>query len=210
MPHIATDESIAPPPPTKLDAITEPAVRAPVEQFATWHHLRRVRRNSTPGQSSEGPKRSAKQEITETIKFLTWLHDTHHRAAATCTQQDVDEYLASGPTTRHSIRTLFIWAKKSRINKAVQIAHREAKTTRTLTQDQRLGWIKELLTGDAESLPYRVAGTLLLLLRPAPSPYRRPTHLSGRDHSDRDADIPWHRTGPSARTLRRRAHSPST
>ena len=51
----------------------------------------------------------------------------------------------------------------SRINKAVQIAHREAKTTRTLTQDQRLGWIKELLTGDAESLPYRVAGTLLLL-----------------------------------------------
>ena len=71
--------------------------------------------------------------------------------------------MASGPTTRHSIRTFFIWAKKSRINKAVQIAHREAKTTRTLTQDQRLGWIKELLTGDAESLPYRVAGTLLLL-----------------------------------------------
>ncbi len=40
---------------------------------------------------------------------------------------------------------------------------RQAKTTRTLTQDQRLAWIKELLTGDAESLPYRVAGTLLLL-----------------------------------------------
>jgi hypothetical protein len=148
---------------TKLDGITEPVVRAPVEQFATWHHLRRLRRNSTPGQSSEGPKRSAKQEITETIKFLTWLHDTHLRTAATCTQQDVDEYLATGPTTRHSIRTFFIWAKKSRINKTVQIGHRQAKTTRTLTQDQRLAWIKELLTGDAESLPYRVAGTLLLL-----------------------------------------------
>lgn len=101
--------------------------------------------------------------ITETIKFLTWLHDTHHRAAATCTQQDVDEYLAAGPTTRHSIRTFFIWAKKSRINKTVQIAHRQAKTSRALTQSQRLAWIKELLTGDAESLPYRVAGTLLLL-----------------------------------------------
>jgi hypothetical protein len=32
-----------------------------------------------------------------------------------------------------------------------------------LTQDQRLAWVKELLTGDVESLPYRVAGTLLLL-----------------------------------------------
>jgi hypothetical protein len=89
---------------TKLDAVTEPAARATVEQFATWHHLRWLRRNSTPGQSSEGPKRSAKQEITETIKFLTWLHDTHHRTAATCSQQDVEEYLTSGPTTRHSIR----------------------------------------------------------------------------------------------------------
>jgi hypothetical protein len=148
---------------TKLDAITEPAVRAPVEQFATWHHLRRLRRNSAPGQSSEGPKRSAKQEITETIKFLTWLHDTHHRTASTCTQEDVDEYLTSGPTTRHLIRTFFIWAKKSRINKAVQIGHRQAKISRTLTQEQRLAWIKELLTGDIESLPYRVAGTVLLL-----------------------------------------------
>ncbi|MGA9360630.1 MAG: recombinase XerD, partial [Mycobacterium sp.] len=29
--------------------------------------------------------------------------------------------------------------------------------------DQRLEWIRELLSGDSESLPYRVAGTLLLL-----------------------------------------------
>jgi hypothetical protein len=147
----------------KLNAATEPAVRTPVEQFATWHHLRRLRRNSTPGQASDGPKRSAKQEITETLKFLTWLHEAHHRTAATCTQQDVDEYLADGPTTRHLIRTFFVWAKKSRINTVVLIGHRQAKTTRSLTQEQRLAWLKELITGDAESLPYRVAGTLLLL-----------------------------------------------
>ena len=148
---------------SKLDAISKRAVRGPVEQFATWHHLSRLRRNSLPGQSSDGPVRSAKQEITETIKFLTWLNDTHHRTAATCNQQDVNEYLASGPTTRHLIRTFFVWAKKSKINKSVQIGHRQAKTTRSLTQDQRLAWLKELLQGDAETLPYRVAGTLLLL-----------------------------------------------
>ncbi|GAB4596036.1 hypothetical protein [Mycobacterium avium] len=147
----------------KLDAVASPAVRAPVEQFATWHHLRRLRSESKPGQSSDGPKRSAKQEITETIKFLTWLEKTHNRIIADCTQQDVDEYLASGPTTRHLIRTFFIWAKKSKINVTVRIGHRKAKTTPTITQQQRLGWLKELLTGDSESLPYRIAGSLLLL-----------------------------------------------
>jgi hypothetical protein len=34
----------------KLDAIDSPTVRAPVEQFATWHHLRRLRSESKPGQ----------------------------------------------------------------------------------------------------------------------------------------------------------------
>lgn len=147
----------------KLDAIDSPAVRAPVEQFATWHHLRRLRSESRPGQSSDGPKRSAKQEIAETIKFLTWLEQTHERTVTDCTQRDVDEYLASGPTTRHSIRTFFVWAKKSKLNGAVQIGFRQAKTTPTITQDQRLAWLKELLIGDSESLPYRVAGVLLLL-----------------------------------------------
>jgi hypothetical protein len=45
----------------------------------------------------------------------------------------------------------------------VQIGFRQAKTTPTITQGQRLAWLKELLTGDSESLPYRVAGILLLL-----------------------------------------------
>lgn len=147
----------------KLDAIDSPAVRAPVEQFATWHHLRRLRSESRPGQSSNGPMRSAKQEITETIKFLNWLEQTHRRAVGDCAQQDVDEYLASGPTTRHLIRTFFVWAKKSKLNGAVQIGFRQARTTPTITQDQRLAWLKELLTGDSETLPYRVAGVLLLL-----------------------------------------------
>ena len=147
----------------KLENIAKPAIRTPVEQFATWHHLRRLRRNSAPGQSSDGAKRSAKQEITETIKFLTWLDEVHQRTAATCRQQDVDEWLATGPTTRHLIRTFFVWANKSKINAEVRIDHRQPKSTRTLTQERRLAWLKELLTGESETRPYRVAGTLLLL-----------------------------------------------
>jgi hypothetical protein len=96
-------------------------------------------------------------------KFLTWLHETHHRTAATCRQQDIDEWLATGPTTRTKIRTFVVWTNKSKINTALHLDAPQAKSTRLLTQEQPLAWVKELLTGDMESLPYRVAGTLLLL-----------------------------------------------
>ena len=148
---------------TKLEAIPQPSVRRPVEQFATWHHLQPAAPKFHAGPVFRGAVRSAKQEITETVKFLHWLNETHYRTAATCNQQDVDEYLVAGPTTRHLIRTFFVWAKANKINKSVQIGHRQAKTTRTLTQDQRLAWLKELLGGDADTLAYRVAGMLLLL-----------------------------------------------
>lgn len=147
----------------KLDAIPSPIVRAPVQQFATWHHLRRLRDASQPGQSSAASKRSAKQEITETIKFLTWLEQAHNRHAGDCTQQDVDEYLHSGPSTRYLIRTFIVWARQSSINKSVTVRRRITQNTPTITNGQRLEWIKELLTGESESLPYRVAGILLLL-----------------------------------------------
>ena len=146
----------------KLDGLPN-EVRQPVQHFATWHHLRRIRAKSAAGAPTRGPVHSAKQEITETVKFLLWLHQTYQRTAATCTQQDVDEWLANGPTTRGAIRTFFVLAKKSRLNTTVNIQHRPAKTSPSLSQDQRLAWIHELLTGTSESLPYRVAGILLLL-----------------------------------------------
>jgi hypothetical protein len=147
---------------TKLGGLPN-EVRQPVQHFATWHHLRRIRAKSAAGASTRGPVHSAKQEITETVKFLLWLHETYQRTAATCTQQDVDEWLVNGPTTRSAIRTFFVLAKKSRLNTTVNIQHRPAKTSPSLSQDQRLAWIHELLTGTSESLAYRVVGILLLL-----------------------------------------------
>ncbi|MEE6140767.1 recombinase XerD [Mycobacterium sp. 050128] len=147
----------------KLEAVTEPSVRGAVERFAAWHHLRQLRKASVPGQSSTAAARYAKQEITEAIKFLTWLHNTHCRTLATCRQQDVDEWLASGPTTRLKVRNLLAWAKKTRLNNSVQITHRQPPPSRALTEEQRLAWLRELLHGDSESLAYRVAGILLLL-----------------------------------------------
>jgi hypothetical protein len=125
---------------TKLEAVTEPAVRAPVERFATWHHLRRLRKASVPGQSTAAAARYAKQEITEAIKFLTWLHSTHSRTLATCLQQDVDVWLASGPTTRSKVRNLLAWAKKARLNRSVHSTHQQAPPSRAAPPITRPRW----------------------------------------------------------------------
>lgn len=45
----------------------------------------------------------------------------------------------------------------------MRLENQQPKSIPLLTQDQRLKWIKELLTGDGESLHYRVAGILVLL-----------------------------------------------
>ena len=45
----------------------------------------------------------------------------------------------------------------------VEIGHYAAKGRPTLPQEQRLAWLREQFTGSSESLPYRIAGILLLL-----------------------------------------------
>ena len=147
----------------KLHPVSDPEIATPIRQFATWHHLRRINDLALSGVSTRGPVHASKQDITEALKFLEWLRAEHGRTIANCTQQDVDLWVTTGPTTRHLIRTFIIWCKKMRVNRSITLGHRQAKTVRVLTQDQRLEWIRELLSGDNESLPYRVAGTLLLL-----------------------------------------------
>lgn len=147
----------------KLRPVSDPQIATPIRQFATWHHLKRINELALAGKPTRGPVHASKQDITEALKFLEWLRTEHGRTINDCTQQDVDQWVATGPTTRHLIRTFIIWCKKMRVNRSITLGHRQAKTVRVLTQDQRLEWIRELLSGDSESLPYRVAGTLLLL-----------------------------------------------
>lgn len=68
-----------------------------------------------------------------------------------------------GPTTRKAIRTFIVFINNTGRNHRVEMGHYTAKTRPTITQDQRVAWLRELLTGTSESLPYRIAGILLLL-----------------------------------------------
>jgi hypothetical protein len=145
----------------KIDGLPVDVAQAS-RHFATWHHLRRIREIADAGHETQPAVRSAKQEITETVKFLCWLHETHGRTIQTCTQNDVDQWIAAGPTTRHAIRTFLVVSKRDRLT-TVTLDHRYAQTCPALTQEQRIAWIGELVTGGSETLPYRVAGVLILL-----------------------------------------------
>jgi hypothetical protein len=71
----------------KVD-ILETDLRQPVERFGSWHHLRRIRSNSTPANDSHAAVHNAKQEITAAIEFLLWLRGERNRLLSNCRQAD--------------------------------------------------------------------------------------------------------------------------
>jgi hypothetical protein len=146
----------------RLDSIGDPAVRRPLEQFATWHHGRRLRSKASRGRSLHGPVRSAKQEITETGKFLSWLAG-HGKTIAECSQADLDQWIAEGPTTHHLIRTFIVWANDAKLTAGLRLGFRTAKTMPLITHERRLDLLARCLADTHDTLAYRVAAALLLL-----------------------------------------------
>lgn len=67
-----------------------------------------------------------------------------------------------GPSTRHTARTFLVWAARNH-RTTLTIPHRSARSSPALGQDQRITWIRLLLTDPVESSTYRLAGLLLLL-----------------------------------------------
>ncbi|MBY6569045.1 hypothetical protein HQ343_20975 [Rhodococcus sp. BP-154] len=79
----------------RLETLADrPEVRAALEPFARWHHLRRIRDNRV--RNLDNATRNAKQEITETGKFLIWLSDHHQATIDALTQDHIDEYFSTG------------------------------------------------------------------------------------------------------------------
>jgi len=147
---------------TRLDSIGDPAVRRPLERFATWHHLERIRRRVHHGDDVHGATHTAKQEITEVGRFLSWLAD-RHQTIADCTQADLEEWLTNGPSTRTAIRTFIIWAGNNRTSRKLTIARRSARTAPMLGDVDRIRLLRTCLIGAPDTISYRVAAVLLLL-----------------------------------------------
>jgi hypothetical protein len=146
----------------RLDSIEPAAVRQPLERFATWHHLRRIRARSRQGEAVHGAVHCAKQEITETGRLLAWLHQ-QGLTLAECTQGRLEEWLTSGPSTRTAARTFINWARSNRSAGDIEIPARTARSTPLITHEARLDLLRRCLVEEPDTLTYRVATALLLL-----------------------------------------------
>lgn len=134
-----------------------------LKQYARWVHLNRMRHLATTGQLKKGTFLSAKQSTTVALEFLTHVRDCGH-SPATCTQTDIDEWLAGGPTTRSLARGFVRWAISHRHLAPLEFPYRVAKTEPIITQQQRLDHITRLLSPTTALAPDERAAALLLLL----------------------------------------------
>lgn len=141
----------------------EPGIQSPIEQFARWHHLKRLRGKPSVEDNMNFAVRSAKQEITETGRFLTWLKNEHQCGHESIGQSHVDEYFATGTTTRYSARNFIIWLIKTKQINTIHVPRRAAETTPMLSQTKRRELILACMTSAQAPMAYRIAGLILLL-----------------------------------------------
>ena len=104
----------------KLDGIGNAEHRQLLDRFLRWRLLRHLRScSSTAAPLGHGPYQRAKQRLTVAIAFLAWL-DGRGRHLGDCTQHDLDQWFATGPTTRRHVITFLSWARQQRIIRDVE------------------------------------------------------------------------------------------
>ena len=142
----------------QVDAIADTTDRQTIDAFSTWWVLRRVRHRDNASETTNA--RWARKQIARAIEFLAFLHD-HRLTLATCTQADVDLWLA-GPPSRRGARDFVRWAHRRGLCAELVIANRvQGWPTRQLTPGAHQQIVRRLLTDDAISLIDRVSGLLV-------------------------------------------------
>jgi hypothetical protein len=98
------------------------------------------------------------------IAFLAWLAD-RGRQLGECTQHDLDEWFATGPTTRRHVIAFLSWARQQRIicDVDVPVISTEGAGACPPGPDARLAAIRRLLLDETLAPGDRIAGCLVAL-----------------------------------------------
>ncbi|CAM3952514.1 Fis family transcriptional regulator [Janibacter anophelis] len=97
--------------PRAIDRLDHSDDRDVITRFIRWHILRRM---NEEGATSRGTFLRSKQTVTVAIDFLSWLR-ARGVLLENLGQSDLDEWQASGPTTRGIASRFLGWAIKSRL-----------------------------------------------------------------------------------------------
>jgi hypothetical protein len=145
-----------------INRIDKPEHKQLVDRFARWHHLRELRQQADRAPVEAGPVLRAKQSITVTIQFLSWIGGRGAELSE-LSQHDVDTWHAGGTGTREHVQRFLYWCRAQRLTGNLDIPQRDKENPQLIGEHDRLKIIRSLLLDDQLSLPYRVAGCLITL-----------------------------------------------
>lgn len=176
----------------RVARVENPAERKVLRNFATWHHLRRLRaiadrRPLTPDQVTY-----ACNTLTAAAKLLAWLGE-RGQCLATCTQADIDEWLAIDAFSRS--RGFVTWAvRRGHAPRGIDIPRFKNEPTREVLSeaDQRWALARWLLADNTVDLTDRVAGLLVLLYAQRVA---KITQLTTKHVTDTDDGVELHLGG---------------
>lgn len=146
-----------------LDTIADDAHRSLLQQFSSWHVLRRLRDIARKGPVGYGRNQVERHKLRQSAFFLTWLAD-RGRAPADCTQADADAFFARPGTAPAAAIPFIRWCITRREMPGLHISARTSHAMAPVSQRERLDVIRRLAEDDGTlDLRDRVVALLILL-----------------------------------------------
>lgn len=96
------------------------------------------------------------------VRFLDWLA-AHDLTLGTCTQRDLDLWLATGPRSRYDVHHFVEWTSQRKLSIKLKVPPLRSAPGDTLDGDERWAIIAKLLRDPAIEVADRVAGSFVLL-----------------------------------------------
>ncbi|MEE2062356.1 hypothetical protein [Rhodococcus artemisiae] len=131
-------------------------------QYVRWYHLRRLRELSDRTNLTEGHVRTSKQDTTVALNFLGWLEEKSI-SLSQCRQAHVDEWFATGNTTRSRVRSFAKWAVRNQYLPNIELPGGATFRAPGIDQGKRLALLADLLENEEIPLFCRAAAILFLL-----------------------------------------------
>ncbi len=141
-----------------------------IRPYASWSVLHRARRRARQRGATASAGRYARSRIRAALKFLAWL-DSRNVAFVDATQNDVEQWLDAGSSSRYRLRDFLRWADGRRLCRHIVVPALgcQGLAEHTLPADQRWALLRRCLTDEQLSTPLRVAGSLVLLYGQTPT-----------------------------------------
>jgi len=136
--------------------------RKTVAAFANWRVLRRLRRRVDHNTTERTAISHARNQVLGAVRFLDWLA-AHDQTLATCTQGDLDLWLATGARSRYDVHHFVAWTSERKLSAKLVVPPMRSGPGDVLDAELRWAIIATLLHDPGIDDADRVAGCFVLL-----------------------------------------------